>query len=396
MNPELETDTVTRRLDHSMNQLIVQVYIGVGILFTLASGWFLFNACTWVGRGVAIAGLILAILPAIFLARRFSQAHRTFWGWVSLALGVVLIGVVGAIIFTAPDGVASPDSPVSHRFTGATRFQRYALANIIPETEQMNLGLLLMPYLDAIFTVEQAQRVGPFTLELYQEMENDPHFHRLGSVLGWAYAEVVGLPFDVGHYYLYIPQNRSEGPLPAIVFLHGSLGNFKSYTWVWARFAEENGYVIIAPSFGFGNWLRPGGVEAVTRALDDAATVVELDPNRVYLAGISNGGLGVSRLAMASPEQFRGLIFLSPVMATEIVDSAEFLDTWRGCPVLVITGEVDRRIPFKYVTTRVSNLQAGGVEVTYITYPDEDHFLFFSQPASVLNDIVDWLSEHNH
>jgi hypothetical protein len=278
-----------------MARLIAQIYIGLGIFVVLASGWFLFNACTWVGRGVAIAGVIVAILPATLLARRFSQAHRTFWGWVSLVLGVVLIGIIGAIILAAPDGVASPDSPVRHRFTRTTRFQRYTLANIIPE-------------------------------------------------------------------------------------------------WVWARFAEEHGYVIVAPSFGFGNWLRPGGVEAATRALDDAATVVELDPDRIYLAGISNGGLGVSRLAMASPEQFQGLIFLSPVMAAEIVDSTEFLDTWRGRPVLVITGEGDQRIPLKYVTRRVLNLQASGVEVTYLTYPDEDHFLFFSQPTSVLNDVSNWIS----
>ena len=131
----------------------------------------------------------------------------------------------------------------------------------------------------------------------------------------------------------------------------------------------------------------------MNRALDDAATVVELDPNRIYLAGLSNGGLGVSRLAATSPEQFRGLIFLSPVTATGIVDSAAFLDAWRGRPVLVITGEVDRRIPVRYVATRVSNLQAGGVDVTYIVYPGEDHFLFFSQLTSVLNDVSNWLPD---
>jgi pimeloyl-ACP methyl ester carboxylesterase len=376
-------------------QLIALIYIGIILFVILLSGWFLFNAYTWVGRGLAIVGVMTVMLPATLVAWWLSQTYRSLWGWVSLVLGIVLVGLTVTIILTVPDGGASPASPVRHRFTKPVRFQRYTLANIVPETEQMNLGRLLMPYLDPIFTVEQSRRITPFTLDLYQEMERDPNFHRLGSVQGWTYAEVIGFPFDVGHYYLYVPQNQAKRPLPVIVFLHGSLGNFKTYTWVWAKFAEEQGYVIIAPSFGFGNWLRPGGTEAVTRALDDAATVVDLDPNRIYLAGISNGGLGVSRLGATSPEQFQGLIFLSPVMPPEIVDSAEFLGAWRERPVLVITGEADRRIPVRYVSTRVAALQAGAVDVTTITYPDEDHFLFFSQPARVLDDIEGWLSEHN-
>jgi len=376
-----------------MGQLLLLFSIGVGLFLFLGSGWFLFNAVTWIGRGVAVAGLLIAALPLTVLLWRFSHHHRTFWGWISLGLTIGFFAVMGAIILTTPDGRASLDSPISHQFTGTGRFQRFTIANIIPETEQMNLGLLVMPYLDPIFSREQAQRVGPFTLELYQAMENDPDFHRLGSVLGWAYGEVVGLPFDKGHYYLYVPQNRPAGPLPAIVFLHGSLGNFKTYTWVWAKFAEEHGYVIIAPSFGFGNWSRAGGDEAVLAALDDAATIVDLDPQRIYLAGISNGGIGVSSGALATPGRFRGLIYLSPVLPDKIVRSAEFLEAWRNRPVLVITGETDRRIPARYVTTEVSGLNSGGVAVTYITYPDEDHFLFFSQPASVLNDVEKWLAD---
>jgi hypothetical protein len=135
---------------------------------------------------------------------------------------------------------------------------------------------LIMPYLDPILTRDQARRVSVFTLDLYRDMERDPDFHRLGSAMGWAYAELLGQPFDVGHYYLYVPRNRGSGPSPAIVFLHGSAGNFKAYTWLWSRLAEEQGMVVIAPSYGFGNWDR-AGVVAVLRALDDAATLVDID-----------------------------------------------------------------------------------------------------------------------
>jgi len=198
-----------------------------------------------------------------------------------------------------------------------------------------------------------------------------------------------------GFSYISPETEPMDGPLPAMVFLHGSAGNFKPYLWLWSKLAEEQGIVIIAPSFGFGNWRQSGGATSVLQALDDAAKMIEIDQTQVYLAGLSNGGLGVSQLAEESPERFRGLIFISPVMATEIVDKATFSDLWRGRPVLVVTGQADQRVPISYVRQRVSILKAGGVEVADITYSGEDHFLFFSQSENVLNDVANWLSEIN-
>jgi pimeloyl-ACP methyl ester carboxylesterase len=169
------------------------------------------------------------------------------------------------------------------------------------------------------------------------------------------------------------------------------VGNFKAYMWVWSSLAEELGYVIIAPSFGFGNWREPGGVDAAVKALEDAQTIVELDENRFYLAGLSNGGLGVSLLAASIPQRFRGLIFISPVMATEVIDQSTFQSAWTERPVLVVTGQADERVPVAYVTERVRRLERGGVTVKYVVYPEEDHFLFFSQPAHVLEAISRWL-----
>lgn len=373
--------------------IILLICGGLSLLGILAAGWFLLKASTATGRELAFVGLAIAILPITLPSYWLFSSRRILWRWSTLISGVIIIGVTGIILLMTPNGEAASSSPVSQHFIGDTEFQRYSLTNIIPEAEQVNVGFLFAPYLDPIITPEQARRVSAFTLDLYQEMEADPNFHRLGSVMGWAYAELRGLPFDVGHYYLYIPQNRTNGPLPAILFLHGSGGNFKAYTWAWSKFAEKQGLVIIAPSFGFGNWLRPGGTAAAARALEDAAKKVDIDPNRVYLAGLSNGGLGVSWLAATSPEQFRGLILLSPVMATDVVDSEQFHGLWRERPILVITGEVDQRVPINYVENRVSVLQKDGVDVTYIAYPGEDHFLFFSQLTNVLNDISVWISE---
>ena len=371
--------------------IAVTIYFGLSSVVFPLSLWLLINAITWTGRGLAIVGFLATILPASFyLQHHFKILNRT-WQYLNFSLVIGLIGLVILILVTTPTGQPGLDSPVSHQFSGSMKFLRYRLTNIIPEAEQINLGFTVMPYLDPIFTHAQAQRVSGFTLDLYREIEQDPHFRELGSVLGWAYAEIFNQPFDVGHYYLYIPKNRPDGPLPAIVFLHGSLGNFKPYLWVWSRLAEREGFVIIAPSFGFGNWLRAGGVEAALMALEDAEKQVAIDPDQIYLAGLSNGGQGVSLLAELWPERFQGVIFLSPVMPGQIVNSKDFLDGWRGRPALIISGETDRRIPANYVIDRATFLEENGLNVTTLLYPNEDHFLFYSQPEKILSDISTWI-----
>lgn len=356
------------------------------------SMWMLFNAQTWIGLGLGICGLLLFSLPYLLFGWYLQRDKRKIWGGGSAIITMLVSGFLVVVMLAAPSGSSGPQSPVQHRFFREEYFHRFSLSNTIPEIEQMNLGFLLMPYLDPILTAEQAERVSVFTLDLYREMESNRDFHELGSVMDLAYADLFGLPANAGHYYLYVPQNKAEGPLPAIVFLHGSGGNFKPYIWVWSKLAEAKGFVIIAPSYGFGSWDQDG-VDVVLEAIEDAKQVVNIDEDQLYLAGLSNGGLGVSQLADEVPEMFRGLIFLSPVMANHIVDSPAFQGKWQNRPVLVISGAVDRRIPIGYIEQRVSTMEAGEIDVSTVIYPDEDHFLLFSQPQNIMDDVANWLEE---
>lgn len=365
------------------------LYVFLASLPTVVAGWFLLIAQTWTGRGLALLMLLLVWLPPL----RATEARVARRGSLTLACGVAAAGIAGVILVTTPGGCAlGDDARVQSRFVGDTaRLARFSLTNVVPEIEQVNVGLTLIPYLDQIIAHQQARRLASFILPAYREMEADPEFHRLGSAMGWAYAEVLGRPFDVGHYYLYIPRNRPPGPLPAILFLHGSAGNFKVYTWAWSRFAEEHGYVIISPSFGFGNWYRTGGVQAAERAMSDAETVVWLDEERIYLAGLSNGGAGVSRVAAEMPDRFQGLIYISGVIEPSIVTGEAFLEGWEERPVLVVHGGADRRIPVTTARSAAEEMEAGDVTVSYVEYPDEDHFLFLSRLGEVMGDVAKWL-----
>lgn len=389
--PNLYADKSVQKLILIIGTIAYLCFAAVSLPLGL---WLLFNAAMMTGRGLAIMTLALVALPSVIFLWRRNHHQKTLWGGALAILVLILAGFSVAIILTTPSGRPDSASRVQHRFTQQRKFPRYALTNLIPEAEQINLGFQVMPYLDQLLTVQQSREITPITLEIYKEMERDPDFHQLGSAMGWAYAELLGQPFDVGHYYLYVPESAPDEPLPAIVFLHGSAGNFKAYTWIWSHLAEEQGYVIIAPSFGFGNWRQPNGKEAVLRAIEDAASQVMLDRNQIYLAGLSNGGLGVSQLAAEHPDLFRGLVLISPVIDTTLVDTVNFQQAWENRPVLLISGRTDKRIPINYIQERIQNLRAGGIDLTTAIYKD-DHFLFFSQAEGVLADVSNWLTEIN-
>jgi hypothetical protein len=152
----------------------------------------------------------------------------------------------------SPSGRAPGGAAVQHRYVGGRDgFRRYALGNLFPENDQFALGFHLVPAMDPLFTRKQARMLSGLTASIYTELEADAAFHALGSVMPEAYDELWGLPFDRGHYYLYVPPRLDRSvPQPALVFLHGSGGNFKAYTRLLSKLADELGVILIAPSYG--------------------------------------------------------------------------------------------------------------------------------------------------
>jgi predicted esterase len=361
-------------------------YCFISIVGLPLSAWVLLHAQTWIGTALAIFGFSTLGFLTMFL---FEKPKYIIFKRLRAGLFLLSTALFIIILSQVPTGNVSSNSPITHRFTKETRFPRFGISNIVPEIEQINLGLFVMTILDPFLTAEQVKRVGPPTLKIYHELEADPDFHNLGSVMGWAYDDVFGKPFDVGHYYLYVPKNAIKRPAPVIVFLHGSVGNFKAYLWVWRQLAEKQGAVIIAPSFGFGNWSLPESLNVVTKAIDHAATIVEIDRKHIYLAGISNGGLGTSQVGLSKPDLFRGLIFISPVL-DEIIEEPSAVAAWKGRPMLFIAGEADERIPMRYVTDHIIDLKSAGVNVEEHLYPEQDHFLFFNVREQAIADVEKW------
>ena len=357
----------------------------------------LFGASTTAnGRLVAVACVAFwagVILPGAAWMK--GKSRKVILGAIAFPLTATLL-LIALVYLRTPDGRPLPGGAMGQVYLNGGSYRRASLANLVPEVDQFNLGFALLPHLGLALDEREQGRVRGLFQSVYREMDASEEFYCLGSNMNFAYREFLPGKFDVGHAYVYIPpaaQEPSTVKRPVILFLHGSLGNFKGYMWVLKKLADRQGYAIIAPSFGLGNWSRPGGAEAVERARRWIANQPGLDSENVYLACLSNGGLGLMRAAIERPAEYRGLISISGYLKLDEVRSAEFVRGWAGRPALILQGGKDDRVQEVNVRRAVDEMALRGIRTTYRVWPNEDHFLFFSAQEEVIEEIGGWLSQ---
>jgi predicted esterase len=338
------------------------------------------------GKIYGVAALCLLALPVLagraLLRRRRARAL--------LAGASALLGVLLAVLYAAsPDGRPLAGSPLRSEFLAEARYRRFSIAALLPEIDQVALATYVAPFIDPIIDRAQGARIRAMTMPHYRAMEADPEMAALGTVLPYAYADT-----DAAHLFAYAPPHAAGEHLPAILFLHGSAGNFKSYFYLWRGFADRTRMAVVCPSFGWGNWYEPGGVEAVERARRWAISTLGADEQRIFLVGLSNGGTGVTRAAAANPGAYRGLVLISAVLEDEILRGVAGGDEGAALPwpMLVLHGKADDRIPFADVQRSIARLRKKGAMTEDWFVDGEDHFLFFHRSDELLGRVADWVN----
>jgi predicted esterase len=359
-----------------LNMVGAGVWLLAALLLGIPAALYLPAAETWSAR--LIIGALLLVLAAGVLAWR--GRRRPAWATAGAAVACGL-----ASLARTPSGAPTTAKPsgarLESRFTSAHPYPRFAPANVVPEIDQFKLGSYLVPATDPYLTVASSARLRGLIVDVYRDMDRDPAFRALGSAMPYAYDNL-----DSGHLYAYVPARAPGEKLGLLLFLHGSGGNFKVYTHILQRVAEQEHVMVVAPSFGFGNWHMPGGTAAIAAAADYAVRELDADPSQVVLMGLSNGGRGVARALRDGAEHYAGVVLLSAVMETDVLRGVD--DRYRGTPALVLYGDADDRLPRDYEEAGAEALRKAGLGVRVHAYPREDHFLFFSQRASIQSEVA--------
>jgi phospholipase/carboxylesterase len=390
-NPPTETPPTTRARLAKLGRRFLGVIFGLSAIILLGP----LTLLAFIGEsrpGRRLGWLAIALLGAVFsaVALIWPMPRPRLWALIACGtlatLGGIYIAYRGSL---EPEGSGGATGLRSVVLGPAAPLKPGAFGNF-PEIDTIKLATTLMSRLLPDTTAEHRRRIRFETLRLGREIEANADARPIPSVSALALAELTGRPFDAGHYFAYVPAYEPGERLGAVIFLHGNGGNFKINPWAWRPFAEAHRFAIVCPSYGFGFW-GAGGAEAVDRALDDAIRQLPIDPGRVYLAGHSDGGNGVTRTGRAQPARYRGLIYVSPTMNLDEIGSADFLAAWRGRPVIVFQGDADVNVLTRVVDPAVERLRSNGVEVTYRVFPGEDHFLLFGRSAEVFDAIARWM-----
>ena len=197
----------------------------------------------------------------------------------------------------------------------------------------------------------------------------------------------------IGYDYLILrPRSGGDTKLPLIIFLHGSgdcgKGLDQLANHALPKIARDRKddfpFVLIAPQMpAYDGWWS---VESLDALLDHVLATEPIDPDRVYLTGISLGAYGVWDWACHRPQAFAAI---APM-------GGEGNDDWapqlRDVPVWAFHGAKDKAVnPVEEERMVNAVIKAGG-NAKLTMYPDLGHNVWdraYSDPA-----LFHWFLSH--
>ena len=192
-----------------------------------------------------------------------------------------------------------------------------------------------------------------------------------------------------GAFSLYVPEYYDAArSWPLVVALHGGSGNGGAFLWSWLREARTRGLVLIAPTAKGATWsLMEPALDGpnIDRMLDQVAADWNIDPGRMLLTGMSDGGTFTYVLGLRDGCRFT---HLAPVAAAFHPMMLTFADPDRVCglPVRIVHGARDWMFPPEMAQGAQRALQQAGADVSYREIADLSH----TYPRDENAAILDW------
>jgi phospholipase/carboxylesterase len=117
---------------------------------------------------------------------------------------------------------------------------------------------------------------------------------------------------------MFVPDRLPAGPVPLVVLLHGATSNPADVLPIMEEQAQRRGFLVLAPKSIDYTWdVIVGGqfgpdVAALDSALSEVFSEFDVDPERVAVAGISDGASYALSLGLANGDLFKHVLAFSP------------------------------------------------------------------------------------
>lgn len=174
------------------------------------------------------------------------------------------------------------------------------------------------------------------------------------------------------NYLLYLPEKYAKGNTkwPLLVFLHGAGETGKDLHLVKIHGppkildkGKDLPFIVVSPQAPQRGW----NVDTLNALIDDLLSTYRIDPDRVYLTGLSMGGYGTWALAAAHPEKFAAAV---PICGGGDPGLAGSL---KNIPLWVFHGAKDTVVRPGESERMVEAVKKAGGNVKLTIYPDKAH-----------------------
>ncbi len=197
-------------------------------------------------------------------------------------------------------------------------------------------------------------------------------------------------------YLFYLPKDYAskDAKWPVLLFLHGR-GESDGPLSVVAKWGpprliergESFPYIMVSPQCPRAeSWAQPGQQELILALLDHVSKQYKVDPDRIYLTGLSMGGFGSWKLAADHSERFAAI---APICGGGKPEDAPKL---KGLPIWVFHGTEDKAVPLQHSVEMVDALKAAGN--TSIRFTTLEHIGHNSWEAAYATpELYQWLDK---
>ena len=237
----------------------------------------------------------------------------------------------------------------------------------LSEPVRSNLTTLVLRYLDAVEAEQAEQILQEILANPDASIETITRLIQTGreygpQPVGTLPDERVDLQGRTYHLALFVPLTyRPTKGYGLVVCLHGAGFSGDAYLERWqARLRED--YVLACPTYPVGAWFTRGAEDLVLATIRSVQRRYHVDPDRIFLTGMSNGGIGTWLIGMHQAPTFAGI---APMAAGLDDVLLPFLANLQSTPVYMIHGAKDQVMPVELSRTISRELAALGYPHIY-------------------------------
>ncbi|HMU53389.1 MAG TPA: hypothetical protein PKA61_00195 [Nitrospira sp.] len=174
-----------------------------------------------------------------------------------------------------------------------------------------------------------------------------------------------------------------------VVCLHGAGFTGEAYLDRW-RTRLEDEYLLACPTYPGGAWFTKRAESLVLASIKQVRRRYHVDPDRIFLTGMSNGGIGAWLIGMHHAPLFAGIAPMASGLDQVLMP---FLANLRNTPVYMIHGEKDQVMPVELSRSISRELAALGYPYVYREHQGEHpvaggHYF----PREELPELAAWLN----